>query len=94
MRFLIDRNELPYDAMVSIKGKVKLPMYYEMKKTESLASLLNYAGGFSSDAYKKMVRVIRNGDTKRKVFNVGDSEGGGKIMDATREAFMAMWDLD
>lgn len=61
-----------YDAMVSIKGKVKRPMYYEMKKTESLASLLNYAGGFSSDAYKKMVRVIRNGDTKRKVFNVGE----------------------
>ena len=61
-----------YDAMVSIKGKVKRPMYYEMKKTESLASLLNYAGGFSSDAYKKTVRVIRNGDTKRKVFNVGE----------------------
>ncbi len=61
-----------YDAMVSIKGKVKRPMYYEMKKTESIASLLNYAGGFSSDAYKKTVRVIRNGDTKRKVFNVGE----------------------
>ena len=61
-----------YDAMVSIAGKVKRPMYYEMKKTESMASLLNYAGGFSSDAYKKMIRVIRNGDTKRKVFNVGE----------------------
>lgn len=61
-----------YDSMVSIKGKVKRPMYYEMKKTESLASLLNYAGGFSSDAYKKTVRVVRNGDIKRKVFNVGE----------------------
>ncbi len=61
-----------YDAMVSIKGKVKRPMYYEMKRTESIASLLNYAGGFGSDAYKKMVRVIRNNDTKRSVYNVGE----------------------
>lgn len=61
-----------YDAMVSIKGKVKRPMYYEMKKTESIASLLNYAGGFGHDAYKKAVRVIRNNDSKRKVFNVGE----------------------
>ena len=61
-----------YDAMVSIKGKVKRPMYYEMKKTESLAALLNYAGGFGHDAYKKAVRVIRNNDSKRKVFNVGE----------------------
>ena len=61
-----------YDAMVSIKGKVKRPKYYEMKKTESIASLLNYAGGFTSDAYKKTVRIIRNGDIKRKVFTVGE----------------------
>ncbi len=61
-----------YDAMVSIEGKVKRPMYYEMKRTESIASLLNYAGGFGSDAYKKMVRVIRNNDTKRSVYNVGE----------------------
>jgi protein involved in polysaccharide export with SLBB domain len=61
-----------YDAMVSIKGKVKRPMYYEMKKTESLASLLNYAGGFGHDAYRKAIRVIRNSDSKRKVFNVGE----------------------
>ena len=61
-----------YDAMVSIKGKVKRPMYYEMKRTESIASLLNYAGGFTSDAYKKTVRIIRNGDIKRKVFTVGE----------------------
>ena len=61
-----------YDAMVSIKGKVKRPMYYEMKKTESLASLLNYAGGFGHDAYRKSVRIIRNNDSKRSVFNVGE----------------------
>lgn len=62
----------PYDCMVDISGKVKRPMYYEMKKTESVSSLLQYAGGFQSDAYKKAVRVIRNNGNKRAVFNVNE----------------------
>ena len=49
----------PYDALVKITGKVKRPMRYEMKKNESVATLLAYAGGFSSDAYKKTLRIIR-----------------------------------
>ena len=41
----------PYEALVNITGKVKRPMFYEMKKTESAATLLKYAGGFTGDAY-------------------------------------------
>ena len=33
----------PYESLVNITGKVKRPMYYEMKKTESVGALLNYA---------------------------------------------------
>ena len=61
-----------YDCMVSIKGKVKRPMYYEMKKNESMKTLLDYAGGFSGDAYKKTVRVIRKAGTRYSVYNVGE----------------------
>jgi len=43
----------PYDCMVSIQGKVKRPMYYEMRPTESVSQIINYAGGFKGDAYKK-----------------------------------------
>src|SRR3712207_4929512 len=46
----------PYDSMVSIEGKVKRPMFYEMKKDETIASLLKYAGGFTGSAYRKSVR--------------------------------------
>ena len=35
-----------YEALVKIKGNVKRPMKYEMKHNESLATLINYAGGF------------------------------------------------
>lgn len=62
----------PYDCMVDVSGKVKRPMYYEMKKNESLKSLLQYSGGFQSDAYTKAVRVVRNNGTKKSVFNVNE----------------------
>ena len=43
----------PYDCLVTIAGKVKRPMIYEMKKNESVNSLLKYSGGFTEDDYKK-----------------------------------------
>ena len=61
-----------YDCMVSVTGRVKRPMYYEMKRTESVKSLLDYAGGFAGDAYRKSVRVIRKEGSRYSVFNVGE----------------------
>ena len=59
-----------YDCMVNITGKVKRPMYYEMKKNESIGTLLKYAGGFTGDAYTKSVRVQRKTGKEYSVFNV------------------------
>lgn len=60
----------PYDCMVNIAGKVKRPMYYEMKKNESVETLLRYSGGFTGDAYRKAVRVNRKTGREYAVFNV------------------------
>ncbi len=62
----------PFDSMVDISGKVKRPMFYEMKKTESLSTLMKYAGGFASGAYTKTVRVRRSSGAKRSIFNIGE----------------------
>lgn len=62
----------PYEGLVNITGKVKRPMYYEMKKTESVGALINYAGGFTGDAYKKSVRIIRKAGTQYSVYNVNE----------------------
>ena len=62
----------PYDCLVNITGKVKRPMFYEMKKNESVGTLLKYAGGFTGDAYKKSIRVIRKSGTQYSVYNVGE----------------------
>ena len=60
----------PYDCLVNITGKVKRPMYYEMKRNESIESLLRYAGGFTGDAYTKAVRVNRKTGREYAVYNV------------------------
>ena len=62
----------PYDCLVNITGKVKRPMYYEMKRNESLQTLLRYSGGFTGDAYKKAVRVNRKTGREYAVFNVDE----------------------
>lgn len=65
-----------YDCMVNVTGKVKRPMYYEMKRDESMTSLINYAGDFASDAYRKSVRVIRKMGSQMSVFNVNEFDMG------------------
>ena len=62
----------PYDCLVNVAGKVKRPMFYEMKKSESVGTVLKYAGGFTGDAYKKSVKVIRKAGSKYSIFNVGE----------------------
>lgn len=62
----------PYDCLVNITGKVKRPMFYEMKKNESVGTLLKYAGGFTGDAYQKAVKVVRKAGTQYSVYNVDE----------------------
>ena len=61
-----------YDCLVVIDGKVKRPMYYEMKRNESLAALIKYAGGFTGDAYRQSVRVIRKTGREYSIYNVDE----------------------
>ena len=72
----------PYDCLVEVKGNVKRPMYYEMKESESVKTLLNYAGGFTGDAYQKSVRLLRKAGSHFSVFNVEEFDMASfKLMD-------------
>ena len=62
----------PYQALVGITGNVKRPMFYEMRKNESVATLLKYAGGFTGDAHKKSVRLVRQAGERYSVYNVDE----------------------
>lgn len=71
----------PYEALVSVEGKVKRPMYYEMKKGETLGALIDYAGGFTGDAYSKEVRLVRRTGREYRLFNVDKSDYAGFELD-------------
>ena len=63
-----------YDCLVNVTGNVKRPMYYEMRPTESVGTLLKYAGGFTGDAYRKSVRLVRKSGERYGVYNVEEFE--------------------
>ena len=62
----------PYECLVQITGKVKRPMFYEMKQSESVGTLLKYAGGFTGDAYQSQVRLMRKAGGALSVYSVDD----------------------
>ncbi len=64
----------PYGNLVNIEGNVKRPMYYELKPGETLQNLIDYAGGFTADAYADMVRLSRQSGTENELHNIGNNE--------------------
>ena len=67
----------PFDCIVDIAGYVKRPMAYEMKKNESVATLIKYAGGFASGAYRRAVRLNRVAGDRYSAYNVPEFEMAG-----------------
>ncbi len=59
-------------TLVCLRGKVKRPMFYEMRNNETLSMLIDYAGGFAGDAYRKNVRLIRPTDKEYAIYNVDE----------------------
>jgi len=64
----------PYEQLVNIDGNVKRPMYYEIKPDETVKSLLDYAGGFTGDAYGGMGRLSRQSGTENELYNIDRGE--------------------
>ena len=63
-----------YENLVSIEGNVKRPMYYEMKKGETLADLISFSGDFMSDAYKDHIQITRKNDKEYEICTVDKEE--------------------
>lgn len=63
-----------YDMLVKMSGNVKRPMRFEMKKDETLAALIKYAGGFNADAYSKSVRMVRQNGMEYEVKTVDEMD--------------------
>lgn len=62
----------PYDCLVNVVGKVKRPMWYEMKSSETVKQLMAYSGGFTGDAYTDKVRLTRKAGAEYSVYTIGE----------------------
>lgn len=62
-----------YVNLVNIEGSVKRSMYYEMKDGETVQDILDFAGGFSGDAYRSNVNVVRQNGVEYQVYTVDSS---------------------
>ena len=72
----------PYECLVNVRGKVKRPMFYEMKRSETVKQLLSYAGGFAGDAYTKNVRLSRKSGQEYSMYTVDEFQMGNfNVMD-------------
>ena len=83
----------PYDCIVDISGNVKRPMAFEMRKNESVKTLVDYAGGFSANAYKDQIRLIRKSGRLKTVYNIKEFDMNGfKVADGDSLSVDSMLD--
>lgn len=71
----------PYGLLVEISGNVKRPMWYELKRGETLGRLIEYAGGFTGDAYRDELRIVRETGREYQIYNVREGDFGSWTME-------------
>ena len=64
----------PYKNRVWVEGQVKRKGFYEMLSTETLANLVSFFGGFTSDAFTNTLVLERIKEAKREVKEIDFSE--------------------
>lgn len=62
-----------YKKRIGIGGAVKHPALFELKDNETLADLINYAGGFKPYAYQGMARLTQINDLQKEVKDVSSN---------------------
>lgn len=64
----------PYKNRVWVEGQVKRRGFYEMLNSETLANLVSFFGGFTSDAFTNTLVLERIKEAKREVKEINFSE--------------------
>ncbi len=62
----------PYKDRVEFVGEVKRPGIYEIKPGETLSTVLNYAAGFTDNAYTHRIKIIQKDSREKTVIDVQD----------------------
>ncbi|WP_316786211.1 SLBB domain-containing protein [Pedobacter frigiditerrae] len=65
-----------YNKRVEIIGEVKRSALFEVNNNETLQDVIDFAGGFSMQAYTARIKAFQNTDQDRKIVDVAKAEWG------------------
>ncbi|SHN13244.1 SLBB domain-containing protein [Mucilaginibacter sp. OK098] len=63
-----------YRIRVELKGEVKIPALFETLPGETVQDVLNFAGGFTDQAYTARIKVDQVSDQQRKITDVFEND--------------------
>ncbi len=64
----------PYKSRVWLAGEVKRPLIFEAIESDNLQNMIGYAGGFTSEAYKMTINVIRNTEREKQIIDINQAD--------------------
>ena len=68
-----------YETRVELNGQVRRPAIFEVVPGETLKTVLGFAGGFASDAYRASIVVRRNTDRERQIKTITEAQAAAFI---------------
>jgi protein involved in polysaccharide export with SLBB domain len=63
-----------YKIRVELDGEVKIPALFEVLPGETLQDILDYAGGFTDEAYTARIKISQVSDQQRKITDVFEND--------------------
>jgi protein involved in polysaccharide export with SLBB domain len=68
-----------YSTRIELKGEVKKPGQFDVRPGETLANLIDIAGGFTDQAYTAKIQVFQNTEVERKLNTLAKEDFGKTI---------------
>ncbi|WP_343530413.1 SLBB domain-containing protein [Pedobacter sp.] len=65
-----------YDKRVEISGEIKEAAIFEVKANETLQDVINFAKGFTADAYTAKIKSFQNTNRERRISDILESQYG------------------
>ncbi|PWV53549.1 protein involved in polysaccharide export with SLBB domain [Chitinophaga sp. S165] len=60
----------PYKMRVELSGEIKRPAIFEAKEDESLQQVLDFAGGYTDNSFRDVIRALRVNNKEREFVNI------------------------
>lgn len=68
-----------YDGRITLEGEIKRPGIFEVINGENLQNVINYASGFTENAYKNRILVKQKTNTELKVTDLNETTFGAYV---------------